>query len=234
MIATRTAGTRDIPLDKLVLDRDYYIRVHDNWQTVCRYKEAMMVGNKFPPLDVAPDGNGDFVVLDGWHRTQAARQSGRKTIACIVHSKLKPEKWVAFAVERNRPNARQLSKEDRIYVAVKLDAVGYDLEAMAKLIGVQGKTLSLWLTSSTVKDEDGETRPVKSAMRPLVGTKGELDALRYAGPVAKANVRQALDETLAFLKAGLVDVTVLAMQEKAVEIHERLGKLLSPKKRGKK
>jgi len=218
-----------LDLDQIVLDRDYYPRVHDDWVTVYKYKDAMEGGAKFPPIHVVDGGNKTFIVLDGWHRTKAANRLKRASMECIVHH-IPKKKWLATAAELNAKNSRPLTTQDRVMVASRLKGLGYDTAQVARLIQCTVNTVEKWLVSRVVEDKDGNDVAIKSATMPLVGTRQEKNAYRYDRAIANASAMRTLDEMLAMLRSGLVDVSLPAVRDKATEIHERFGALLAGKK----
>jgi hypothetical protein len=52
--------------------------------TVAEYAEAMISGDRFPPVVVFRDG-GKLILADGFHRIRAARQAGFRKISAEVH-----------------------------------------------------------------------------------------------------------------------------------------------------
>lgn len=74
----------DIPITKIVLNRDMQGRADVNKVQVNEYVEAMKRGAKFPPVIVFAQGE-KYAVLDGGHRFLATKQAGRaKTLACLI------------------------------------------------------------------------------------------------------------------------------------------------------
>lgn len=116
-------------------------------------------------------------------------------------------------------------------VASRLKDAGYDIAAIANLIAATSETIGKWLTGSIVEDDAGDKHAIKSAMQPLIGTANEEAAFKHDGPIANADVRRTLDELTALLRAKVVDVSIPAIWDKAVEIHNRLGRLLKKGKR---
>lgn len=217
---------RDVALADVVLNPDYYPRVNHDWPTVCRYQEAMWLKEPFPPIHLVPIDGGQYMLLDGWHRVLAARRLKWVSFKAVVYKGLAKNKWLATAVKLNIANSRQLTAQDRAMVASRLKAAGYDITAIAKLVNMTAARVTEWLATRTAVDENGVVRPIKAALRPLVGTRGERGALKHGGPIANANVRRTLDEMLALLRAGVVNVHDDIVREKLVEIEAALIKLL--------
>jgi hypothetical protein len=221
-----------IAMGDVVLDRGCYPRVSDNWQTVARYVDSMRRGDTFPPIHVVPH-DGKYVLLDGWNRTQAMQKLNTEDTSAVVWKGMagKPiADWLAHAASLNRANARPMTAQDKTMVADRLKRAGFDVVAIAKVISVQSSTVERWLVSRIVEDGDGKTVAIKGAMRGLVGTKKESNAVEYAGPVANANCRRTIDEMLAMLKSGVIDIDMPSVRDNVAEIHKLCGKLLSEHK----
>jgi ParB-like nuclease domain len=79
----------------LVLDDAYQVRRELDRGAIKRYADAMRAGHKFPPIKVA-QVNGAPIVVDGWHRTSAARLIGRATLSATVVTADEQElAWIA-------------------------------------------------------------------------------------------------------------------------------------------
>lgn len=219
-----TEQEAEVDIVEIVLDRDFYPRVQSNWQTVARYADALRAGEAFPPIHVVRRGQ-EYVVIDGWHRVLAYKRVGTARAAVIVYVGLPKKRWLLKAAELNRRNGRQMSKQDRVMVALRLQQEGYHVKAIAAVFSLPVARLNTWLSSSVVRDGEGD-HAVKSAFGPLVGTEREGEAVRHGAPVACQDVRSALDQLLAMLRAGLVDPAVPGVAAKVEEIHRRLGELL--------
>lgn len=53
-------------------------------QTCANYAEAMIRGDKLPPVDVFQN-KGDLILADGVHRVRAARKARFERIGAVVH-----------------------------------------------------------------------------------------------------------------------------------------------------
>ena len=170
MVAKRTSGngeheTQEIDIALIVLDPQYYPRVQSNWQTVARYVDALRAGETFPPIELVKRGS-EYVVIDGWHRVQAYKQVGTAIVMAIILVGLPKKRWLLKAAELNRRNGRQMSKQDRVMVANRLQKQGHHIKTIAALFALPVDRLNAWLSSSVVHDGEGD-HAIKSAMRPL-------------------------------------------------------------------
>lgn len=119
--------TREISLNDLVLDPETQIRTRTQPKVVKRYGDAMRAGSLFPAITVAPIVDGDkvraFTLIDGWHRTTAARDIGRsKILADVVDAQ--PNEFLWLASQGNMNHGLQLTRADkravfRAYVKAK-------------------------------------------------------------------------------------------------------------------
>ncbi|MDD4098657.1 MAG: ParB/RepB/Spo0J family partition protein, partial [Lentisphaeria bacterium] len=74
-----------IPLDAIVFDEASYPRDRVNTKAVKTYAAAMAKGAQLPDIDVYRDGES-FVLADGRHRVEAARNLGLSSIRARVYS----------------------------------------------------------------------------------------------------------------------------------------------------
>lgn len=63
-----------LKLDAIRLDAGTQTRAHIDDCTVAEYCEAMLRGDRFPPV-VVFQHDGHFILADGWHRVKAARRA---------------------------------------------------------------------------------------------------------------------------------------------------------------
>jgi len=82
-------------LADLVKDEAYQIRAKLDGGAIIRYAKAMMAGAEFPPILVARLA-GAPILLDGWHRVEAARRIGMATFPAILIERSPAElRWAA-------------------------------------------------------------------------------------------------------------------------------------------
>jgi len=65
------AKVAKLRLDAIRLDAGTQTRAHIDDCTVAEYSEAMLRGDRFPPV-VVFQNDGEFIVADGWHRVRTA------------------------------------------------------------------------------------------------------------------------------------------------------------------
>jgi hypothetical protein len=70
-------------LDSIRLDAGTQTRAHIDDATVAEYAEAMVQGDRFPPV-VVFQNRGDFIMADGFHRVKAGRRAKLKHIMAEV------------------------------------------------------------------------------------------------------------------------------------------------------
>ena len=85
------------------------------------YAAAMRRGEVFPPVQVVCDRNGNYYLVDGYHRVAATRQlNGIDVIeAEIIEGTLEDALWLCWAANRNHGLART-QKEKRAIVRAAL------------------------------------------------------------------------------------------------------------------
>jgi len=77
---------RTIPIAAIVIDPTVQMRVRGTQpDTVEKYAAAMREGAKFPPVDVFEEGDGLWLLADGFHRVAAAAMVGEIAVDANVH-----------------------------------------------------------------------------------------------------------------------------------------------------
>lgn len=112
----RLVGAR---LDDLIQDDAFQIRSSINGATVRRYTDAMRAGVQFPPITIGRINEAP-VLIDGWHRVEAAKAAGLHDLpARIVSGDPATLKWEAAAANMRHglPLKRAEAREVfRVYV----------------------------------------------------------------------------------------------------------------------
>lgn len=103
---------RPVPLQSLSPHETLQLRhTGTDRATVLRYAEAMKMGDKFPPLEIAQVGQRLYII-DGYHRHAAAQQSGRKQIECSV-ARMSLGDAQSLALLANTGHGKPLTNRDK-------------------------------------------------------------------------------------------------------------------------
>ncbi len=106
--APTTTDLVTVPLDRLVANPNYQPRAAG--LSASHVRLLMETGaDAFPPLLVAPNADGTFDVIDGFHRLEAARRLNVAALPCLVS----PEADYGEAVAANLRHGLSLSMADR-------------------------------------------------------------------------------------------------------------------------
>jgi hypothetical protein len=100
----------DLPIASITTNAGIQVRSGLHFPSVNSYA-ALMRERPMDPVVVYHEGNGTFLLADGFHRLAAAKQLGRTTINATIYSGTAREaQWFALGV--NRAHGRRLSKRD--------------------------------------------------------------------------------------------------------------------------
>lgn len=103
---------QQIPVRHIRRIREIQSRVEMDGETVQEYTAAMKDGEQFPPIVVFPDGNGGYVVADGFHRLNAAKNAKLETIAAEVHDG-GPRDAILYSAGANIRHGLRRSNDDK-------------------------------------------------------------------------------------------------------------------------
>ena len=101
----------DIRVSDILFDDEHHPRAEVDQQLVAEYAEALREGATFPPIDVFRQGK-KYLLADGRHRVEAARQLARKTIKAKIRLGDKREA-ILFAVGANTEHGQRRSNADK-------------------------------------------------------------------------------------------------------------------------
>jgi hypothetical protein len=101
----------ELPINQVMLDGGTQARIQINFTVVAEYAEAMQEGAIFPPIIVFYDGT-KYWLADGFHRTRAAIDVGRKTIeAKIIEGSRRDA--ILYSIQANAEHGLRRSQEDK-------------------------------------------------------------------------------------------------------------------------
>lgn len=84
-----------IELDRITRDWSLQVRGRMDDGAVARYAAAMEAGSEFPPVELGEVGSS-LLLVDGWHRIEAARRVGRSRILARITAMTREEaQWGA-------------------------------------------------------------------------------------------------------------------------------------------
>ena len=114
-------------------------------EKVKEYAEMMEQGVEFDPITVWKRTDGQYWLVDGVHRTEAHKRTGKSTIkAKIVELKDELEYRIE-AIKANLKHGLPLQKEEKVILAQTLYKLGVSISDLKKLFGVAERTLYYWL-----------------------------------------------------------------------------------------
>lgn len=163
--------TRLIPLDRLVLDEDYqprYFTDSDGDPTPVKASHVTALTHSepddWPPIVVTPLPDGNYRVIDGFHRVSAARKLELDSLSAVLHEGA----GYAEAFEYNMRHGLMISTADRKAFARWLHTQEPDLSLreLGRRAGLSPNTVK-----AALEDEDGSVQsahhdnPEKAARR---------------------------------------------------------------------
>ena len=186
---TENEAIETVPLDKIFLDRETQIRATVNEEMIQRYYEIMEDEEgleKFPPIILYRDKEGDLWVADGHHRIMAANRREFQSIHAII---------------------RQGEKADAIWAAVKANGRNGLPLGRADIRRAVGMVIATWPDKSdqVIADEVGCSRDTVRRARPAVPTCANAQVEKRIGKDGKARPIKRVAQTPAASAKKTVD-----------------------------
>ena len=229
-------------ITQLKIELQTQSRVAINQDTVAEYADAMMDGEKFPPVTAFYD-NKYYYLADGYHRYFAAKKAGFDDIDCDVKNGTLRDA-VLYSVGVNSAHGLRRSNEDkRKAVMTILDDVEWaewsditiakKCQVTSAFVGRVRKSLNLESTTRKYVNQHGTVvsvdtknhgRPAKEELLPEVmplHEEGEED--HHVQELADANVELAEENTL--LKDRLAVAAFDATPEEKAQLSETMEQL---------
>lgn len=147
----------EIKIDEFVRDPQLQVRVRICKQTVSDFAEKFTAGIKFPPI-LLYRIDGKLLLVDGFHRAEAAVHAGRTTIRATITDGTRLDAFKA-ALGANRTHGLRLTNKDKRRAAEMAIREFPQLtdRALAKLAGV-GADLIGDVRKSLLSDSDTSDR----------------------------------------------------------------------------
>ncbi|MCE5230492.1 hypothetical protein LLG95_12985 [bacterium] len=168
--AGKPGRPRDLYLDDIRIDGDTQVRCKIDDATVADYADAILAGDRFPPIVVFHDGSA-YWLADGFNRYHAHRRAQKAAIAAQVKPGTQTDAaW--YALGANRVNGTRLTNEDKaraVKRALQLRP-GTSNREIAEYVGVSDHTVEKYRlqvmpgaqmrTSTDRQGRDGKQYPV--------------------------------------------------------------------------
>jgi hypothetical protein len=225
---TRSADTRVVPLDRIVLDERAFPREGVDGARVDEfaglYRDELPNGNDpFPAVGCVEDRDGRLILFDGWHRISARRRvageypgRGYEEIATRVvraDGRDAADHAYELAVECSAVGSKQLTQSER-RAAAKRFRPDRPAREVAKLLGISHSTVVRARESKASADganaptstpsDNGDT--TRDAPRRTQRMTLEQLAYRTAGALSRL-LDQARDESRSMLGLGKPNLT---------------------------
>jgi hypothetical protein len=156
-----------IAVAQLVRDEAIQPRLDTDSATVLKYRELMREGASFPPIEVVRTPDGELLLVDGWHRIEAAEREGFTKLYAHVWSGDRNDA-IEFAARCNARHGKPRSEDDLKKVVEMLRGLPNWRRAsnveIAKHVGVSEATVRR-VQSILVSDEDVD-QPIEKVGAP--------------------------------------------------------------------
>lgn len=140
-----------LSIDAIVVDPTVQIRAANDPDTVQRYAEAL---DALPPVDVFLV-DGAYLLVDGFHRVEAAVLEGRTEIEAVVHRGSRQDA-IEFAALANLAHGKPLDREERNAAIRRLAGLPGDAwshQRLAQRFGVSRPVISKLFAADRVRAE---------------------------------------------------------------------------------
>ena len=101
----------ELPVAQIRMDKRFQPRFEIRQDRVDQFRESMRDGEEIPPIYVGED-DGEYVVIEGFHRLVAAQQENQKTIMAFIAHNLDKRYWLLDATRLNDKTSAPLSTEE--------------------------------------------------------------------------------------------------------------------------
>ena len=202
------AKVAKLKLDSIRLDAGTQTRAHIDDGTVTEYAEAMIRGDRFPPV-VLFQRNGDLILGDGFHRVRAARKAKFKHIFAEIRQGTRRDA-IRFALGANHKHGlRRTNADKRHGVEIALaEFASLSDGLLAEMCGV---------SQPLVTNIRHQLITVMSS-QPRLGKDGKLRALPVRGINGSARP-EVVGDNAAFMEVAEALASLESLVERVVQEH---------------
>ena len=155
----------------LQMDKDIYPRNIVDFKLIGSYSYAMETGAKFPPIKVEQRGNTQYVI-DGWHRTRAAHNIGKKTIEGELVAFSKENRLrdaLIMSIETNTTHGKALCFHEKLRAMDELKKLKVPQAQISRILSIPPNTFNRLLSGKIAYNANKEPVPLKQAFLHLSG-----------------------------------------------------------------
>lgn len=155
-----------LPVTKLVIDPEYQREVRADGRRAIERIAAAFEWTKFSPVVVAPVSLGRYAVIDGQHRSTAARLCGHQSVPCYVVSLDRAGQAASFAAING-----SVTKITPFHVYKAALAAGEGWAVQARSVAVSAGC-KLMTSNRSASDKSGGEIYGINTMREMIGRYG--------------------------------------------------------------
>lgn len=191
-------------IKQVTFDKNLYPRTNYDWKTALNYRDAMKMGDIFPPIVVAKYGK-KYILVDGKHRLEANRMLKRKHIQVEIKDGLSAKEIYIMAVKSNLNHGKALSSYDKANIIIKLKDLHYDTKQISKIINMPMGYLTKFSANRITNSITGKEIALKSEMKHFAGREVSQNMDLVQGSFQGMEQLEVIDEIIILLKNNLID-----------------------------
>lgn len=159
--------TEEIQIQDIIFDPSLQVRSAIYPQRVEYLLDVMEASGRIPPIMVAKDSQG-YVLIDGWHRMEAARRLDWTKIEAKIED-IPEEQRLFRAWKANDKSPMPPTRQERDDYIIRLAQLGWNQEEIAREVGLSRPRIAQIIGNVSINIPD--TRRLKPSDR--------MEALRY-------------------------------------------------------
>lgn len=168
---------KEISIDEIVIDKNYYPREKPNWMTIYNYSQSMRTGAKFPPI-VVGDVKGKYYLIDDLHRINAYRKLKLNNVRAIIVKNIDLKEVFIQSIRLNIANGETLTSYDKALCIKKLRDLDLNEMQISSIVQMPIDSIKGFMAKRIVNTLTGEEVVIKSSLRGLAGTTIDIQDMR--------------------------------------------------------
>lgn len=225
---------KTLPINSLYFDDTFHPRANADWRTEVAYKQSLMLGANFPPIAVTPRKNdkGSYLIIDGWHRTQAHKACKKENIRVEILPKLTDKQIYIESVRRNTKHGIGLTISDKTLAILRLKDLKVRPLEIAQIVQISPQQITTLMADRVSYVGTGESKTpvvIKSIISKKVAgktiTSQQVEAQRN---LYSTNQVRLIEEIITMIQNDWIDWGNPKVAEKMVELNKLLQKTLKP------
>ena len=208
---------KTIPVKKIINNKEVYPRNSQDWKVAYKYAESMKAGAQFPPILVTKY-NGQYLVVDGWHRLEAYKKNKEEEILAEILKLAGNKEIFIEAVKRNATHGKPLTIQERAQIILKLREFKVKERDISKITFIPYDQIEDFVINRLTYSTAGKQIVLKAPLKHLATVEVSDKIIEGQKFIASDSQLTLLNQVITLLKNNWIDLKDEQIRARLLEI----------------